>query len=58
MYMKLLGDSNVAVGKRSAMKLGILPNELLANQRRDVLLKLYCYSAIEVHLLLVLCVIK
>ena len=39
-YLQLLGDSNVAVGRVSAMALGILPNELLGNQGRGVLLKL------------------
>lgn len=53
-YLQLLGDSNVAVRRGSAMALGVLPYELLANQWRDVLLKLCRSCAIEVHLLLLL----
>ncbi|KAK6260823.1 Tubulin-specific chaperone D [Theobroma cacao] len=46
-YLQLLGDSNVAVRRGSAMALGVLPYELLANQWRDVLLKLCRSCAIE-----------
>ncbi|XWS27419.1 hypothetical protein CRYUN_Cryun26dG0113600 [Craigia yunnanensis] len=46
-YLLLLDDSNVAVRRGSAMALGVLPYELLANQWRDVILKLCSCCAIE-----------
>ncbi|XVE63278.1 hypothetical protein DITRI_Ditri07aG0007200 [Diplodiscus trichospermus] len=46
-YLLLLKDSNVAVRRGSAMALGVLPYELLANQWRDVIMKLCSSCAIE-----------
>ncbi|XVF18437.1 hypothetical protein REPUB_Repub11eG0021500 [Reevesia pubescens] len=46
-YLQLLSDPNVAVRRGSAMALGVLPYELLANQWRDVILKLCSSCAIE-----------
>ncbi|KAL4281346.1 hypothetical protein GQ457_03G024830 [Hibiscus cannabinus] len=46
-YLQLLKDSNVAVRRGSAMALGVLPYETLANQWRDVILKLCSSCAIE-----------
>ncbi|OMO78559.1 Armadillo-like helical [Corchorus capsularis] len=47
-YLQLLSDPNVAVRRGSAIALGVLPYELLANQWRDVLLKLCISCKIEV----------
>ncbi|OMP00615.1 Armadillo-like helical [Corchorus olitorius] len=46
-YLQLLSDPNVAVRRGSAIALGVLPYELLANQWRDVLLKLCISCKIE-----------
>ncbi|PPD83230.1 hypothetical protein GOBAR_DD19843 [Gossypium barbadense] len=46
-YLQLLNDSNVAVRRGSAMALGVLPYEMLANQWKDVILKLCSSCAIE-----------
>ncbi|KAL4336004.1 hypothetical protein GQ457_07G015330 [Hibiscus cannabinus] len=46
-YLQLLKDANVAVRRGSAMALGILPYEMLANQWREVILKLCSSCAIE-----------
>ncbi|KAH1063695.1 hypothetical protein J1N35_028682 [Gossypium stocksii] len=46
-YLQLLNDSNVAVRRGSAMALGVLPHEMLANQWKDVILKLCSSCAIE-----------
>ncbi|GKV12903.1 hypothetical protein SLEP1_g23988 [Rubroshorea leprosula] len=46
-YLELLSDPNVAVRRGSAMALGVLPYEFLANQWRDVVLKLCSACAIE-----------
>lgn len=46
-YLEQLTDQNVAVRRGSAMALGVLPYELLANRWRDVLLKLSSSCMIE-----------
>lgn len=46
-YLEQLTDQNVAVRRGSAMALGVLPYELLANRWRDVLLKLSSACMIE-----------
>ncbi|KAK4803453.1 hypothetical protein SAY86_003270 [Trapa natans] len=46
-HLGLLRDPNVAVRRGSAMALGVLPYELLANSWRDVLMQLCTASAIE-----------
>uniref|UniRef100_A0A6N2MVK8 Uncharacterized protein n=1 Tax=Salix viminalis TaxID=40686 RepID=A0A6N2MVK8_SALVM len=46
-YLEQLTDQNVAVRRGSAMALGVLPYELLANRWRDVLLKLSSSCIIE-----------
>ncbi|KAF9668815.1 hypothetical protein SADUNF_Sadunf14G0042500 [Salix dunnii] len=46
-YLEQLTDQNVAVRRGSAMALGVLPYQLLANRWRDVLLKLSSSCMIE-----------
>ncbi|CAI0383424.1 unnamed protein product [Linum tenue] len=48
-YLQQLTDPNVAVRRGSAMALGVLPYEILADRWKDVILKLCKSSAIEVH---------
>lgn len=48
-YLKLLSDPNVAARRGSALALGAMPLEFLANNWRDVLLKLCSSCAIEVQ---------
>ncbi|KAE8691838.1 Tubulin-folding cofactor D [Hibiscus syriacus] len=47
-YLQLLKDANVAVRRGSAMALGVLPHKMLANQWRDVILKLCSSCAVEI----------
>ncbi|KAI9181097.1 hypothetical protein LWI28_011410 [Acer negundo] len=46
-YLEQLTDPNVAVRRGSALAIGVLPYEFLANMWRDVLLKLCSCCAIE-----------
>lgn len=46
-YLQMLTDPNVAIRRGSALALGVLPYDLLANRWRDVLLKLCSSCAIE-----------
>ncbi|CAK7347890.1 unnamed protein product [Dovyalis caffra] len=46
-YLEQLTDQNVAIRRGSALALGVLPYELLANRWRDVLLKLSSSCMIE-----------
>ncbi|CAI0383425.1 unnamed protein product [Linum tenue] len=46
-YLQQLTDPNVAVRRGSAMALGVLPYEILADRWKDVILKLCKSSAIE-----------
>lgn len=48
-YMEQLTDPNPAIRRGSALALGVLPYELLANSWRDVLLKLCSCCLIEVQ---------
>lgn len=48
-YLEQLTDPNVAARRGSALALGVLPYEPLANRWRDVLLRLCSSCAIEVH---------
>jgi hypothetical protein len=57
-YLQMLTDPNVAIRRGSALALGVLPYDLLANRWRDVLLKLCSCCAIEVNLLDVAFVIE
>ncbi|CAN0889879.1 Tubulin-folding cofactor D [Linum grandiflorum] len=46
-YLQQLGDQNVAVRRGSALALGVLPCEILADKWKDVILKLCNSCAIE-----------
>lgn len=48
--LEQLTDSNVAVRRGSALAIGVLPYDFLANRWRDVLLKLCSCCSIEVNL--------
>lgn len=50
-YLEQLKNPNVAVRRGSALAIGVLPYEYLANRWRDVLLKLCRCCEIEVHLI-------
>lgn len=54
----MMTDPNVAIRRGSALALGVLPYEILANRWRDVVLKLCRACAIEVHLLKVVIVVE
>lgn len=50
-YLEQLTDPNVATRRGAALAIGVLPQELLANNWRVIVLKLCDSCAIEVHLM-------